>query len=638
MASSTKPKKAKDQILVWPSSLLSPHPPLLAGFAVGWNDESSATCDTVVVAGVIPVLESSDVTKDFKRISQKIQDLRESHCGCCTCGSCDSSSLHSGKNTNGNIVVHDEALSSICDGCVRSVCLKELQLVAFCSPGGSSVVPIAAAANNLPVIVLSSSLEESSWPWWTTADSTLGTEINRQIVIFEDVGRHDTPCLYVGGGFRDHFLIRLAHSTCVIRLLNSKGGGRGGGVEEEVHGTCIESGWNTKVGKPHSQSLTSLVRRSLLLQRLGNRRSLLDLLAFRWRKSPIQCGIAGKSPLTCSKCHLYRFLPQSLYTIAERKRMSADQLLGATVDAGLGLLLGCCLVLLWKRIKGVEGIHNATAQHFATIRRGVVWLGDYPAGFKLNERLTQRMGEAITVYLAIHERLLWHLVTLVESSGLVRPWLVPMIGVWFGASGLLALLVDLGQLGTVHLVLLTAFYRWLYRIELHLLASLWCLFRGKKKNVLRQRIDTMEYDSTQLLLGTIVFAICLLLLTTIFVYHCFFAALVLGVDVVMLLPLLLSYQLLERAPWGALYLRATTRFCLTDATLLLPALSATTKSPDGVDVTYLVASDRGYASIAAEAWSSPLRLAAVHACVALGGLVTGRPHPAPVSAFDDHRG
>ncbi|CAN0378795.1 unnamed protein product, partial [Laminaria digitata] len=55
-----------------------------------------------------------------------------------------------------------------------------------------------------------------------------------------------------------------------------------------------------------------------------------------------------------------------------------------------------------------------------------------------------------------------------------------------------------------------------------LLGSLWQLFRGRKRNVLRLRVDTCMYDACQLLLGTLVFTVLSFLTPTVSVYYTFF--------------------------------------------------------------------------------------------------------------------
>ena len=62
-------------------------------------------------------------------------------------------------------------------------------------------------------------------------------------------------------------------------------------------------------------------------------------------------------------------------------------------------------------------------------------------------------------------------------------------------------------------------FNWQYTI----LLSLFQLFRGKKNNVLRKRIDSCDYDLDQLLLGTILFTLLFFLLPTVVVFYITFA-------------------------------------------------------------------------------------------------------------------
>jgi len=62
----------------------------------------------------------------------------------------------------------------------------------------------------------------------------------------------------------------------------------------------------------------------------------------------------------------------------------------------------------------------------------------------------------------------------------------------------------------------------LYSWQLNVLSSLWRLFRGKKKNVLRHRIDSADYDLNQLLVGTVLFSVFFFLYPTTTVYYAFF--------------------------------------------------------------------------------------------------------------------
>ncbi|GAB1208762.1 hypothetical protein APSETT445_007517 [Aspergillus pseudonomiae] len=63
----------------------------------------------------------------------------------------------------------------------------------------------------------------------------------------------------------------------------------------------------------------------------------------------------------------------------------------------------------------------------------------------------------------------------------------------------------------------------IFNWQLTIIISLFHLFRGKKRNVLRNRIDSCDYDLDQLLIGTILFTVLFFLLPTIIVFYLAFA-------------------------------------------------------------------------------------------------------------------
>jgi phosphatidylinositol glycan class Q protein len=87
----------------------------------------------------------------------------------------------------------------------------------------------------------------------------------------------------------------------------------------------------------------------------------------------------------------------------------------------------------------------------------------------------------------------------------------------------IALFSDLLSILTLHIysfyMASARIFNWQYGI----LLSLFQLFRGKKHNVLRKRIDSCDYDLDQLLLGTILFTLLFFLLPTVIVFYLTFA-------------------------------------------------------------------------------------------------------------------
>lgn len=102
--------------------------------------------------------------------------------------------------------------------------------------------------------------------------------------------------------------------------------------------------------------------------------------------------------------------------------------------------------------------------------------------------------------------------------------------VWFiglasfaGASMPVALCSDLLSALTIHIYSFYLASARIYHWQLTILQSLFHLFRGKKHNVLRNRIDSCDYDLDQLLVGTILFTLLFFLLPTVVVFYLNFA-------------------------------------------------------------------------------------------------------------------
>ncbi|CAD6503012.1 BgTH12-02685 [Blumeria graminis f. sp. triticale] len=154
----------------------------------------------------------------------------------------------------------------------------------------------------------------------------------------------------------------------------------------------------------------------------------------------------------------------------------------------------------------------------AALQTTISWLMDWPAGLKLNNELAAFLGDLF----------LWVIDYWSSCFETLRPALPHII--WFigissfaGASMPIALLSDLISILTLHIysfyMASARIFNWQYTI----LLSLFQLFRGKKHNVLRKRIDSCDYDLDQLLLGTILFTLLFFLLPTVVVFYFTFA-------------------------------------------------------------------------------------------------------------------
>lgn len=88
----------------------------------------------------------------------------------------------------------------------------------------------------------------------------------------------------------------------------------------------------------------------------------------------------------------------------------------------------------------------------------------------------------------------------------------------------ISLFSDLLSILTVHIYCFYTASARIFHWQLTIIVSLFHLFRGKKHNVLRNRIDSCDYDLDQLLLGTILFTLLSFLLPTVLVFYLTFTS------------------------------------------------------------------------------------------------------------------
>jgi len=153
------------------------------------------------------------------------------------------------------------------------------------------------------------------------------------------------------------------------------------------------------------------------------------------------------------------------------------------------------------------------------LRRMIMWLMKWPGGLKLNTELAEFMGDLF----------LWVIDYWADCMTILRPHLPKLIqfiaiSSFAGATMPISLFSDLASLFTLHIYSFYIASARIFHWQLSIIISLFHLFRGKKRNVLRNRIDSCDYDLDQLLLGTILFTLLFFLLPTVLVFYLTFAA------------------------------------------------------------------------------------------------------------------
>ncbi|KAL9654932.1 hypothetical protein ABK040_008722 [Willaertia magna] len=164
-----------------------------------------------------------------------------------------------------------------------------------------------------------------------------------------------------------------------------------------------------------------------------------------------------------------------------------------------------------------------------------------PAGLKLNHSLNQLFGlmagGGIKWWNSLFELANNFLDYLLSFSPLSNNFLflriILTISTCFGISLFFSLCYDLFSLITLHILLFYRMCRRVYQILIEITESLFRLFRGKKYNPLRERIDHCDnYSHDQLILGTLLLTICIFLYPTVAVYYFTFTFLFLMVKAV----------------------------------------------------------------------------------------------------------
>ncbi|GAA5833865.1 hypothetical protein JCM11251_005991 [Rhodosporidiobolus azoricus] len=165
-----------------------------------------------------------------------------------------------------------------------------------------------------------------------------------------------------------------------------------------------------------------------------------------------------------------------------------------------------------------RALEMAINDHALTTLRSLLdWLNSWPMGVKLNDELAGVMCTAFHFLSRlwadlILTPLLPHLPTLLRALALLGH-------LGLGASSLFALTSDLLSVlvlpYTICYVLSAAAYRW----SLVALGGLFNVFRGKKYNPLRHRVEPATHEVDQLLLGTILFVTLIFLFPTVLAFY-----------------------------------------------------------------------------------------------------------------------
>ena len=165
---------------------------------------------------------------------------------------------------------------------------------------------------------------------------------------------------------------------------------------------------------------------------------------------------------------------------------------------------------------------KGTDQVVLYLRKLITWLMGAPAGLKLNSVLSMCLGKFFLYH--IHLWVTFLHVTTPYVSYFLTHYCLELLSK-MGLCMQLCVMQDAFNLITFHIHCFYAYARRLFVSQSKGIMSLWRLFRGKKYNPLRDRVDSSSSNVDQLFLGTLAFTILLFLFPTTLMYFTVFKAL-----------------------------------------------------------------------------------------------------------------
>ncbi|WOK93092.1 hypothetical protein Cni_G01785 [Canna indica] len=223
------------------------------------------------------------------------------------------------------------------------------------------------------------------------------------------------------------------------------------------------------------------------------------------------------------------------------------------MDVIFGTILGILLLVNTEAICGCVFItaHQVTND---LLRSGCVWLMGVPARFKLNNELAEFIGMISLNAIQIFSTLWFFLGAFLQFY----IQMLALLGIAFGLTVPLAVCIDMLKLVTLHIYVLHCLISCLYSKQIQALASLWRLFSGRKRNPLRQRLDSYDYTVEQHVVGSLLFTPLLLLVPTTSVFYIFLTSLITTI-VFLCIIFEIIISLLHATPYAEILLWVTSR-------------------------------------------------------------------------------
>ncbi|XP_033311460.1 uncharacterized protein LOC117211543 [Bombus bifarius] len=212
-----------------------------------------------------------------------------------------------------------------------------------------------------------------------------------------------------------------------------------------------------------------------------------------------------------------------LITVIKNKKFNlktGNYVFALMIDMLLGISILQLLLHYFEYISPSQILLDNAEKAVTFLKDLINWLMGVPAGLKLNHALNNMLGK----FFLYHIHMWWTFLIFMKP---VMDFTFEVL-VLFGKLGItfqIAIAADLLALVSFHAYCIYVYAARLFNIQLKGITALFRLFLGKKKNPLRERIDSCQYQPDQLFVGTLLFTILLFLMPTTWVYYVVFTML-----------------------------------------------------------------------------------------------------------------
>lgn len=149
----------------------------------------------------------------------------------------------------------------------------------------------------------------------------------------------------------------------------------------------------------------------------------------------------------------------------------------------------------------------------------VSWLMGSPAGLQMNRNLVIFLGTISLTVVSYWDAVILLLLTSGYIDVELRVAVVLSVASMFGISILMSALIDFASFAFFHIFFVYVGVTRLWSLTMRVIKSFTQLFRGKKYNILKNRLDGHEFDIEQLILGTVFLSLVVFMLPTVFVFY-----------------------------------------------------------------------------------------------------------------------